>query len=337
MNKNILITGAAGFIGFHLIKKICKENFNVYGLDNLNDYYDVSLKQDRLKILEQNDNFEFLKIDLADYQTLNNYFQKIQPDVVINLAAQAGVRYSIENPHAYGKSNLEGFLNILECCRNFEVEHLIYASSSSVYGANKKIPFSESDSVDHPVSLYAATKKSNELLAHSYSDLYKIPTTGLRFFTVYGPFGRPDMAYYSFTKKIFNDEAIDVYNFGKMERDFTFIDDIVESIIRLIPKIPTDNNNWNFMNPNPQNSFAPYVIYNIGNNKPVQLEYFIEVLENNIGKKAIKNYLPMQKGDVLKTYANINNLVKLIEYEPKTSIEEGLKIFVNWYKKYYLM
>lgn len=335
MIKKILITGAAGFVGFHLSKKLCEIGYEVYGIDNINDYYDVQLKKDRLEILKSFEKFSFNKIDIASRQELNIFWQKLKPEIVINLAAQAGVRYSIENPYAYIDSNLNGFINVLEGCRNFKVEHLIYASSSSVYGANRKIPFSESDNVDHPVSLYAATKKSNELLAHSYSSLYNIPTTGLRFFTVYGPYGRPDMAYYLFTKAIFEGKPIDVYNNGNMKRDFTYVDDIVTGIVSLIDKKPSKNLNWNFSDPDPSSSFAAYNVYNIGNNKPVKLLDFINVLEETIGKKAVKNFLPMQMGDVEVTFANIDKLVNDIAFSPNTPIEQGLRHFVDWYEKYY--
>lgn len=330
--KKIIITGAAGFIGYHLSLALLKMGFNVLGIDNLNEYYTVQLKLDRLEILKKQNNFEFLKLDLVDRDYLHKTWKDFNPDVVVNLAAQAGVRYSIENPYAYIDSNIVGFINILEACRQYPVKHLIYASSSSVYGSNKKIPFSESDNVDHPVSLYAATKKSNELMAHTYSHLYSIPTTGLRFFTVYGPMGRPDMAYFMFTKNIINGKSIDIFNNGNMERDFTYIDDIVEGIIKLLSKPPLANLDKNI---DASISFAPYRIFNIGNNKPVKLLHFIEVLEQLIGKKAIKNFLPMQAGDVKVTYADINNLAKTIGFYPKTSINDGLSEFVKWYKQYY--
>jgi len=334
-NKNIIVTGAAGFIGYHLSKRLCNENYYVIGVDNLNDYYETELKSIRVEQLEQHNNFEFAKLDISEKNKLFSLFNANDPHIVINLAAQAGVRYSITNPDAYVESNLVGFVNVLEACRNYPVEHFIYASSSSVYGANKKIPFSESDSVDHPVSLYAATKKSNELLAHTYSHLYNIPTTGLRFFTVYGPMGRPDMAYFKFTKNIIQNIPIDVYNNGNLERDFTYIDDIVESMFRLIHMAPTENKNWNYLKPNPATSFAPYKIFNIGNNKPVKLMNFIEILEELIGKESIKNFLPMQPGDVYTTFADIDNLFNLVKFQPKTSIKEGLYHFVNWYKNHY--
>lgn len=335
MSKKILVSGAAGFIGFHLSKRLCENGHKVMGIDNLNNYYDVNLKYGRLEVLNKSKNFSFQQIDIADKANLNKCWEDFRPEVMINLAAQAGVRYSITNPDAYVESNLVGFMNILEASRNYDIKHLIFASSSSVYGANKKVPFSETDNVDHPVSLYAATKKSNELLAHSYSSLYNIPTTGLRFFTVYGPFGRPDMAYFKFTKNIIEDLPIDVYNNGDLERDFTYIDDIVEGIVRLLDQIPVPKTDWNYENPDPANSFAPYNIYNIGNNKPIKLLYFIETLEKILNKKAIKNYLPMQAGDVNITYANIDKLEKEISFSPNTPIETGLKNFIEWYKKYY--
>ena len=331
----ILITGAAGFIGFHLSKKLLDDSYQIIGIDNLNDYYDPSLKQSRLEILGKYNNFNFHKVDLKDKAAVDNIFETYQPTHVINLAAQAGVRYSIENPYAYVDSNLIGFMNILEACRNYPVEHLLYASSSSVYGGNKVAPFSTNHNVDHPVSLYAATKKSNELMAHTYSHLYGIPTTGLRFFTVYGPYGRPDMAYFSFTKDILADKPIKVFNHGKMERDFTYIDDIVEGIVKLIDKVPTANKEWDESKDDLSTSFAPYKIYNIGNNNPVQLMRFINALESAIGKKAEKIYIDMQPGDVLRTYADVSNLERDIGFKPSTSIESGLEKFVDWYKEYY--
>ena len=337
MKSKIIITGSAGFVGFHLSKYLCENGFEVLGIDNLNEYYDVKLKIDRLEILNKLENFEFIKLDLVDKNKLNETWKKYNPQVVINLAAQAGVRYSIENPYAYIDSNIIGFLNVLEACRAYPVNHLIYASSSSVYGANSKIPFAESDNVDHPVSLYAATKKSNELMAHTYSNLYDIPTTGLRFFTVYGPWGRPDMAYYSFTKNILEDKPINVFNHGNLKRDFTFIDDIVAGIIKLIDQSPEPNAEWDREKSNPSDSFAPYKIFNIGNNKPVKLMDFINVLENCLNKKAKINFLDMQQGDVNTTYADITLLNKLVDFEPKTSIDEGLARFVMWYKNYYTL
>ncbi len=336
MSNKILLTGAAGFIGFHLAQRLLQEKDNlILGIDNINDYYDTQLKMDRLENLKTDKRFQFEKINIANKEQLDALVEKFQPSVVIHLAAQAGVRYSIINPAAYVESNLVGFANILELSHNLKVKHLIYASSSSVYGANKKIPFQESDSVDHPVSLYAATKKSNELMAHTYSNLYKIPTTGLRFFTVYGPWGRPDMAYFSFTKAIYENKPINVFNNGDMERDFTYIDDIVDGIIRLIDLPPVENSDWNFENPDPATSFAPYRVLNIGNNQPVRLLDFIHTLENLIGKEAEKKFLPMQPGDVKTTFANIDRLNKLTGFKPQTSIETGLKKFVEWYKQYY--
>ena len=331
----ILVTGAAGFIGFHLTQQLDKNGYEVVGLDNVNDYYDVNLKQVRLDILGQLDNFSFYKVDLQDNDRIQKLFADEQFDYVVNLAAQAGVRYSLENPHAYTGSNVQGFLNILEGCRHYPVKHLVYASSSSVYGANKKMPFSTHDNVDHPMSLYAATKKANELMAHTYSNLYNIPTTGLRFFTVYGPYGRPDMALFLFTKAIIEGKAIDVFNNGKMKRDFTYVDDIVEGIVRLIPKAPTSNPDWYNHHPDPATSFAPYKIYNIGNNQPVHLLDFIETLEKCLGKKAIKNFLPMQDGDVPATYADVDDLMNDVGFKPATSIEEGIRKFVDWYLDYY--
>lgn len=331
----IIITGAAGFIGFHLSKKLLQEDFNIIGIDNLNDYYDPKLKRARLEILEEYNNFSFSKVDLKDKESVDNIFELCKPTHVINLAAQAGVRYSIENPYAYLDSNIIGFMNVLEACRKYPVEHLIYASSSSVYGGNKVVPFSTNHNVDHPVSLYAATKKSNELMAHTYSHLYGIPTTGLRFFTVYGPYGRPDMAYFSFTKNIIAGKPIKVFNHGKMERDFTYIDDVVEGIVKLIDKVPAANKEWDERSDDLSTSFAPYKIYNIGNNNPVKLMHFINVLETAIGKEAKKIYMEMQPGDVLRTYADVSELERDINFRPSTSIEVGLQKFVDWYKKYY--
>lgn len=335
MREKVLVTGAAGFIGFHLSNLLLEKDYVVVGIDNLNDYYDISLKIGRLKILEEKENFTFKKIDLKDKEDINELFVTEKFDYVVNLAAQAGVRYSIENPYAYVDSNLIGFMNILEACRHYPVKHLLYASSSSVYGGNKIAPFSTEHQVDHPVSLYAATKKSNELMAHTYSHLYKIPTTGLRFFTVYGPWGRPDMAYFSFTENILNDKPIKVFNHGKMERDFTYIDDIVEGIYKLLPLAPKSNPDWDETTDKQSESFAPYKVYNIGNNQPVQLEKFISVLEDKIGKKAIKNYMEMQPGDVVRTYADTSDLEKAIGFKPSTSIEEGLEKFATWYKEFY--
>ncbi|MGB5823480.1 MAG: NAD-dependent epimerase [Proteocatella sp.] len=331
----ILITGAAGFIGFHLSSLLLNKSYKIIGIDNLNEYYDVKLKEDRLAILGQNSDFIFHKVDLKDKVEVDKIFKTYRPDYVINLAAQAGVRYSITNPYAYVDSNLMGFMNILEACRNYPVKHLLYASSSSVYGGNKVAPFSTNHNVDHPVSLYAATKKSNELMAHTYSHLYNIPTTGLRFFTVYGPWGRPDMAYFSFTKDILAGNPIKVFNHGKMERDFTYVDDIVEGIYKLIEKAPVANKDWDESRDDLSTSFAPYKIYNIGNNNPVPLMRFIKALENSLGKESEKVYMDMQPGDVLRTYADVSDLERDIDFKPSTSIEDGLGKFVQWYKEYY--
>lgn len=335
MKEKILITGAAGFIGFHLSNLLAKNNVEIIGIDNLNDYYDVSLKKERLKILNENPNFKFIKLDLKDKNNIDKLFSDEKFDIIINLAAQAGVRYSITNPDAYVDSNLIGFMNILEACRHNPVKHLLYASSSSVYGGNKVAPFSENHNVDHPVSLYAATKKSNELMAHTYSHLYGIPTTGLRFFTVYGPWGRPDMAYFLFANKIISGKNIDVYNHGKMERDFTYIDDIVNGISKLISKVPNSNHNWDETTDTTSSSFAPYRILNVGNSEPVQLLDFISILEKELEKTANKNFTDMQPGDVLKTYADVTELKKIIGDFPSTSIENGIKEFVIWYRNYY--
>lgn len=331
----ILVTGCAGFIGFHVVSRLLTMGLTVVGIDNLNDYYDIKLKEDRLKLLSQNQNFIFYKISIEDSDQINQIFDQNNITHVINLAAQAGVRYSLENPMAYINSNILGFTNILEACRHHGVAHLIYASSSSVYGANRKMPFSEEDSVDHPVSLYAATKKSNELLAHTYSHLYHLPTTGLRFFTVYGPWGRPDMAYFSFTQSILKGEAIKVFNYGDMKRDFTYIDDIVEGVIRLIEHIPTSNPNWDPFNPQKSSSKAPYSIYNIGNHSPVSLLEFITILGEKLGKDVNKELLPMQKGDVNETFADISEIEREVSFKPSTSLGDGLGMFVKWYKKYY--
>lgn len=330
----ILITGTAGFIGSHLSKKLISQGHEVVGIDNINDYYDVTIKEDRLKSIG-NENFTFYKINLEDDVSMNEIFKNEKPNVVVNLAAQAGVRYSLENPRAYIDSNIVGFTNILECSRHHKVEHLIYASSSSVYGANTSKPFSTSDNIDHPLSLYAATKKSNELMAHTYSHLYNLPTTGLRFFTVYGPWGRPDMALFKFTKAIVNDEAIDVYNHGKMMRDFTYVDDIVEAISRLVQKPAQPNPEWTGDNPDPSSSYAPYKIYNIGNNSPVRLMEFVEAIENKLGKVAKKDYMDLQPGDVPETYANVDDLYNNIDFKPETTIQDGVNKFVDWYLDYY--
>lgn len=330
----ILITGTAGFIGSYLARKLVWKEHHVVGIDNLNDYYSVELKKDRLNFLLEN-NIKNYNIDLEDYNKVKSVFENEKPDVVINLAAQAGVRYSLENPHAYITSNINGFTNILEGCRYYGVENLIYASSSSVYGANTTKPFSTSDNVDHPLSLYAATKKSNELMAHTYSHLYDLPTTGLRFFTVYGPWGRPDMALFKFTKAILNEEPIDVYNHGNMMRDFTYVDDIVEAITRLIDKPAKPNPDWSGKNPDPGSSYAPYKVYNIGNNSPVKLMEFIEAIENRTGKIARKNYMGLQAGDVPETYANVEDLFRDINFQPATNIQDGVNNFVDWYMDYY--
>ena len=342
MADSILVTGAAGFIGYHLTKRLLKEGFSVTGLDNLNDYYTTGLKYDRLKDLGiesekipgndeeysvvKNKKFTFVKADLASKSSIEALFSDHTFDTVVNLAAQAGVRYSLENPHEYTSSNVEGFLNVLEGCRHTDVNHLIYASSSSVYGANASIPFNTKDRVDQPVSLYAATKKANELMAHTYSHLYGIPSTGLRFFTVYGPWGRPDMAYYKFANLMRDGKSIDVYNNGKMSRDFTYIDDIVESIVRLIPKPPSAGD---------ENTTVPNQLFNIGNGSPVNLLEFIEILEEELGMTAEKNMMPMQAGDVERTWADVDSLFEYINYRPKVGIEEGIREFVSWYKAYY--
>ncbi|MGY4688471.1 NAD-dependent epimerase [Salibacterium sp. K-3] len=331
----ILVTGAAGFIGAFTAEKLLDEGYYVVGVDNRNDYYDVELKNTRLERLTTYDKFTFYDIELAEYEKVTYVFENHSVEKVVHLSAQAGVRYSLENPHVYIQSNVVGFTNILECCRHFEVEHLIYASSSSVYGANVKMPFSTEDSVDHPVSLYAATKKSNELLAHTYSHLYDLPTTGLRFFTVYGPWGRPDMAYFKFANKIVNGDPIQVYNHGEMQRDFTYIDDIVEGVTRLLDHVPESDPDWDRLNPSPASSYAPYRVYNIGNNEPVTLMDFIGTLEKHLGVEAEKEFLPMQPGDVEATYADIDPLHGAVGFAPKTSLDEGLKQFVDWYTTYY--
>ncbi len=332
---NILVTGAAGFIGFHLAKRLLERGDHVVGLDNLNDYYDVQLKRDRLARIMDHPRFTFCEVDLADRPAIEDLFRRHTFQRVVNLAAQAGVRYSIENPHAYVDSNLLGFVNVLEGCRRSGVSHLVYASSSSVYGANTQMPFSVHHNVDHPVSLYAATKKANELMAHTYSHLYQLPTTGLRFFTVYGPWGRPDMALYLFTKAIFEDRPIDVFNNGQMRRDFTYIDDIVEGVVRVTDRPAEPNTEWSSDQPDPGTSRAPYKIYNIGNNQPVQLQYFIQTLESTIGKQARKNLLPMQPGDVPATYADVDDLMRDVGFRPSTAIEDGIERFVQWYREYH--
>jgi UDP-glucuronate 4-epimerase len=330
-----LITGAAGFIGFHLARRLLGRGESVVGLDNLNDYYDVRLKQDRLAILQKESHFQFVHADLVDRTAIERLFASHTFDRVVHLAAQAGVRYSIENPQAYVQSNLVGFINILEACRHAQAAHLTYASSSSVYGGGTRMPFSVTDRVDHPLSLYAATKKSNELMAHSYSHLYGLPTTGLRFFTVYGPWGRPDMALFLFVKAILEGRSIDVFNEGKMRRDFTYIDDIVEGVDRTSQQIAEPDASWNPDQPDSSSSSAPYRLFNIGNHQPVELGYFVEVIETALGMKARKNLLPMQPGDVPATYANIDALQKAVGFTPATSIEEGVNRFVRWYRDYY--
>ncbi|HGL6421916.1 TPA: NAD-dependent epimerase [Klebsiella quasipneumoniae] len=329
-----LVTGAAGFIGFHVSKRLLNDGHQVIGIDNINDYYDVKLKESRLEQLESS-SFTFYKLDLADRDGMAKLFETEQFERVIHLAAQAGVRYSLENPYAYADSNLTGYLNILEGCRHNKVQHLLYASSSSVYGLNRKMPFSTDDSVDHPVSLYAATKKANELMAHTYSHLYSIPTTGLRFFTVYGPWGRPDMALFKFTKAMLEGKSIDVYNYGKMKRDFTYIDDIVEAIVRIQDVIPQPDPEWTVEEGSPATSSAPYRVYNIGNSSPVELMDYINALEQALGLEAKKNMMPIQPGDVLNTSAETQALYKTIGFKPETPVQQGVKNFVDWYKEYY--
>lgn len=331
----LLVTGAAGFIGMHTCLRLLARGDEVMGLDNLSDYYDVRLKEDRLKQLLAFDNFRFVQIDLADKEPVANLFAKEQFQRVINLAAQPGVRYSLKNPHAYIQSNIVGFTNVLEGCRHHRVEHLVFASSSSVYGANTAMPFSVHQNVDHPVSLYAATKKANELMAHTYSHLYSLPTTGLRFFTVYGPWGRPDMSPTLFTKAIIEGRAIDVFNYGKMQRDFTYVDDIVEGVVRILDQIAEPDATFDKADPNSATSYAPYRLYNIGNHEPIELMTFIEIIEQTLGRKAEKNMLPMQDGDVLSTYADIESLHQAVNFSPSTSIKEGVAKFVAWYVDYY--
>ena len=333
--QKILVTGAAGFIGHNLSKRLLEAGRTVVGLDNLNNYYDPALKRDRLDELLPFERFSHAEFDMADRELMKKLFSEERFDAVVNLAAQAGVRYSLINPHSYVDTNLVGFVNILEGCRHTRVKHLLYASSSSVYGANTAQPFSVHDNVDHPVSLYAASKKANELMAHCYSHLYNIPTTGLRFFTVYGPWGRPDMALFLFTRAILEDRSIDVFNNGNMERDFTYIDDIVEGVVRLIDHLPEANPDWDGDHPDPASSYCPWRVYNIGNNAKEKLMHYIEVLEDCLGKKARKNFLPMQDGDVPATYANVDDLVREIDFKPQTSIEVGIKNFVDWYQGYY--
>jgi len=333
--SKVLVTGTAGFIGFHLANRLLDAGHTVVGLDNLNDYYDVNLKLSRLKILEARAGFSFVKGELSDRVAIAGLFAEEQFEIVVNLAAQAGVRYSLVNPHAYIDSNIQGFMNILEGCRHNQVRHLVYASSSSVYGANTLMPFSVHHNVDHPVSLYAATKKANELMAHTYSALYRLPTTGLRFFTVYGPWGRPDMALFLFTRAILAGKPIDVFNNGRMQRDFTFVDDIVEGVFRVMFHLPQPNGAWSGERPDPGTSFAPYRIYNIGNNNPVELLQFINVLEECLGRKAEKNFLPLQPGDVPATYADVEDLASDVGFRPATPIDEGIRRFVAWYRSYY--
>lgn len=330
-----LVTGVAGFVGYHVARHLLESGAEVLGIDNVNDYYDVALKRARLTHLEPFERFRFSQIDLADRQSTAREFELFRPEAVIHLAAQAGVRYSLENPHAYVDSNLVGFINVLEGCRHSGTQHLVYASSSSVYGANTTIPFAVSHSVDHPVSLYAATKKANELMAHTYSHLYRLPTTGLRFFTVYGPWGRPDMAYFLFTKAILEGKPIDVFNQGNMRRDFTYIDDVVQGVIRAAARVAVPDPDWNSADPDPGTSSAPYRVYNIGNNQPVELLRMIQVLEDALGTKAVTNMLPMQPGDVPETYADVDDLVRDVGFRPGTSLEVGLGRFVEWYRGYY--
>ncbi|CAI8219041.1 MAG: UDP-N-acetylglucosamine 4-epimerase [Marinobacterium sp. xm-d-530] len=331
----ILVTGAAGFIGFHVSQWLCNRGDEVVGIDNLNDYYEVSLKEARLSQLKPLSNFRFIKLDIADRDGLTKLFSEEKFDRVVHLAAQAGVRYSIENPHAYADSNLAGFLNVLEGCRHNQIEHLVYASSSSVYGANETIPFSENNNVDHPVSLYAASKKANEAMAHSYSQLYNLPTTGLRFFTVYGPWGRPDMSPILFAKAITEDKPLKVFNYGKHRRDFTYIDDIVQGVVRTLDNVAQPNPEWSGLDPDPATSKAPWRIYNIGNSQPVELLYYIECIEKSLGKTTEKELLPLQPGDVEHTYADVTALMRDTGYQPNTPIEEGVEKFIAWFKSYY--
>ncbi len=331
----ILITGVAGFIGFHLAKRLISENEEVIGVDNLSSYYDVNLKLARLKQIEDYKNFKFIKVDLKDTKYVFSLFEEEKFDYILHMAAQAGVRYSLENPYQYIDSNIFATVNLFEAIRKHQIKHFVLASTSSVYGANKNIPFSVHHNVDHPISLYAATKKSAELISHYYSAIFNIPTTVLRFFTVYGPWGRPDMALFIFTKNILEDKPIDVYNYGKMKRDFTYIDDIVEGVVRVMRRVPQKNSYWDAENPDPATSFAPYKIYNIGNNQPVELLKFIEVIEECLGKKSKKNLLPLQPGDVIETYADVDDLIKDVGFKPQTPIEVGIKKFVEWYKSFY--
>jgi len=331
----VLVTGTAGFIGNNLAQRLLERGDEVIGVDNLNDYYDVSLKEARLKRVKDNPGFTEARISIEDRGAMEAVFSEHKPQRVVNLAAQAGVRYSLENPYSYIDSNIMGFMNILEGCRHNDVEHLVYASSSSVYGANTNMPFSVRHNVDHPLSLYAATKKSNELMAHTYSHLYNIPTTGLRFFTVYGPWGRPDMALFLFTKNILAGKPIDVFNYGRHRRDFTYIDDIVEGVIRVLDNVARPNANWSGDKPDPASSTAPYRLYNIGNNQPVELMHYIEVLQDCLGRKAELNLLPLQPGDVPDTYADVDELVQDVDYKPDTTVEQGIANFVTWYREFY--
>ena len=333
--NNVLVTGAAGFIGYHLCLRLLKDGCAVTGIDNLNTYYDVSLKQARLERLTPFDNFSFFKLDIADRERLDKIFQSNTFDVVVNLAAQAGVRHSLENPLAYVDANIVGFVNLLECCKHNRTKHLVFASSSSVYGANTKMPFSVHHNVDHPVSLYAASKKANELMAHTYSHLFGLACTGLRFFTVYGPWGRPDMALFLFTRAILEQEPIKVFNHGKMQRDFTYIDDIIEGVVRVMHRLPKPNIIWSGDNPDPGTSYIGYKIYNIGNNDPVELMEFITAIEKELGREAKKEFLDLQPGDVIATYADIDDLIKDVGFKPSTPIDEGIKRFVEWFKDYY--
>ena len=330
-----LVTGAAGFIGFHLCLRLLEEGQEVVGLDNLNGYYDVTLKEARLKRIEGKERFRFVRMDLVDRDALSALLDQERFEVIVNLAAQAGVRYSLLNPQSYVDNNITGFLNILEGCRRYPVNHLVFASSSSVYGANTWMPFSVHLPADHPVSLYGATKKANELMAHVYSDLFSIPSTGLRFFTVYGPWGRPDMALFLFTRAILDGRPIDVFNYGKMERDFTYIDDIVEGIVRIMKRIPVPDDHWDGRNPDPSSGRGPFKLYNIGNHRPVPLGNLIEILEDCLGKKARRNLVPMQAGDVPSTYADVEDLLKDVGFQPLTPIEEGVRRFVAWYREFY--
>jgi UDP-glucuronate 4-epimerase len=331
----VLVTGAAGFIGFHTAKALLARGDEVIGLDNLNAYYDVRLKQARLAQLEAMSGFSFARIDLADRQAMADLFERQRPQRVVSLAAQAGVRYSIENPHTYVEANVVGFLNVLEGCRNTSVEHLVFASTSSVYGANAQLPFTVAQSVDHPISLYAATKKANELMAHTYAHLYRLPVTGLRFFTVYGPWGRPDMALFKFTKAILEGRSIEIYNNGHHARDFTYVDDVVEGVLRTLDLIAAPNPAWSALAPEPASSSAPYRIYNIGNNKPVELMHLIALLEREIGRAAIKTFLPLQQGDVAATFADVDDLIRDTGFRPDTPIEVGVAKFVEWYRAYH--